>query len=63
VELFVSALGSKSEEAKRQSLTALSKAGKAATAALPKLRQLAADPNESELLKKSAKDAIRKIEP
>jgi len=63
VELFVSALGSKSEEAKRQSLTALSKAGKAATAALPKLRQLAADPNESELLKKSAKDAIRKVEP
>jgi hypothetical protein len=62
IQLFVNSLRSDSVSVKQSSLTALSKAGKAAMAVLPMLRQMAADPNESELIKNSAKYTIKKIE-
>jgi hypothetical protein len=40
---------------------AFSKAGKAATTALPLLRQLVADPKENEVIKTLAMDAIKKV--
>jgi len=63
IELFVGGLRSKSAETKQHSLIALTKAGKSASTALPIIRQLAEDPNESELIRKSAKQAMKNLEP
>lgn len=63
IELFVDSLRSKSAETKQQSLRALTKSGKNASTALPMMRQLEEDPNESELTKKLAKEAIRNLGP
>jgi HEAT repeat protein len=62
IQLFVNALRGDSVAVKQSSLIALSKAGKAATAALPVLRQLVADTGQSELLRTLAKDTIKKVE-
>jgi HEAT repeats len=62
VTMFVSSLDSGLPEVKEAALAALSKSGRAATAALPKLRHLAGDPTESELTRRAANEAIKKIE-
>jgi hypothetical protein len=49
-------------EVKQAALIALGKSGRAATAALPKLRQLAADPGVSDVARKAANEVIRKLE-
>jgi len=63
IELFVSVLRSGSADTKQRSLKALSKSGKNASAALPMMRQLAEDPNESETTKRLAREAIKNLEP
>lgn len=62
IEFFVSSLSDSASDVRSQALLALSKSGKAAAEALPKLRQLAADPQESEQVKKLASEATKKIE-
>jgi len=62
VRVFVSSLDSDLLEVKQAALIALGKSGRAATAALPKLRQLAADPGVSDVARKAANEVIRKLE-
>lgn len=62
IEFFVSSLSESESDVKSQALLGLSKSGKGAAEALPKLRQLAADPHESEQVKKLASEAIKKIQ-
>jgi HEAT repeat protein len=62
IRFFVDSLSDNTSDVKSQALRALSKSGKAAAEALPKLRQLAADPHESEQVKGLVSEAIRKIE-
>ena len=62
VKVFVSSLDSDLPEVKRAALIALGKSGRAGTAALPKLRQLAADASAGDTTRKAAREAIGKIE-
>jgi len=62
IQLFVNALRGDSVYVKQSSLMALGKSPKAATAALPTLRQLVADPKENEGIKVLAKEVIKKVE-
>jgi len=62
VKVFVSSLDSDLPEVKQAALIALGKSGRAATAALPKLRQLAADASAGDTTRKAAREAIGKIE-
>jgi len=62
VKVFASSLDSGSPEIKQAALIALGKSGRAATAALPRLRQLAEDSGASDVTRKAANEAIRKIE-
>jgi hypothetical protein len=62
VKVFVSSLDSDLPEVKRAALIALGKSGRAGTAALPRLRQLAADASASGTTRKAASEAIGKIE-
>src|SRR6266403_2833476 len=62
VKVFVSSLDSDLPDVKQAALIALGKSGRAATAALPRLRQLAEDSGVSDVTRKAANEAIRKIE-
>jgi HEAT repeats len=62
VAIFVTSLDSALPEVKQAALAALSKSGRAATAALPRLRQLATEPGQSDAVRKAANEAIKKIE-
>jgi hypothetical protein len=62
VRVFITSLESDLTEVKAAALTALSKAGRAGTAALPRLKQMAADPGSSDTSRKAASEAIRRIE-
>jgi hypothetical protein len=62
VRVFVSSLDSDLPEVKQAALIALGKSGRAGTAALPKLRQLAADASVSDATRKAANEVIRKME-
>jgi len=62
VKVFVSSLDSDLPEVKQAALIALGKSGRAGTAALPKLRQLAADASAGDTTRKAAREAIGKIE-
>jgi HEAT repeat protein len=62
VGMFVNSLSNDSADVKSQSLLALQKSGKAASEALPRLRQIAADPEESQQIRRLAAEAIKKIE-
>src|SRR5258708_27781 len=62
IQFFVNALRGDSEYVKQSSLRALGKSAKGATAALPTLRQLVADPKENEGIKALAKEVIKKVE-
>lgn len=62
VRVFVSSLDSDLPEVKQAALIALGKSGRAGTAALPRLRQLAADASASDTTRKAASEAIGKIE-
>src|SRR5712671_4947503 len=58
LKVFISSLDSDLPEVKQAALIALGKSGRAATAALPRLRQLAADPGASDVTRKEANEAI-----
>jgi len=62
VRVFVSSLDSDLPEVKQAALIALGKSGRAGTAALPRLRQLAADAGASDTTRKAASEAIGKID-
>ena len=62
VKVFVSSLDSDLPEVKQAALIALGKSGRAGTAALPKLRQLAADASAGDTTRKAAREAIGKID-
>jgi HEAT repeat protein len=62
VRVFITSLESDLTEVKAAALTALSKTGRAGTAALPRLKQMAADPGSSDTNRKAAIEAIRRIE-
>ncbi len=62
IQLFINALRGDSVYVKQSSLMALGKSAKGASAALPTLRQLVADPKENEAMKALAKEVIKKVE-
>jgi len=63
IQLFINALRGDSVLVKLSSLMALGKSAKGASADLPTLRQLVADPKENEAIKALAKEVIKKVEP
>ena len=62
VKVFVNSLDADLPDVKQAALIALGKSGRGGAAALPRLRQLAADPGASDATRKAASEAIGKIE-